>query len=115
MTALWTQALDELSQGLSKDALELLHSLWIHKDAFPRPELARYSTGSKGQERARFALRVTAKRMRWGHAGVKVSLESAVLEVNGLPVAQIKLSTAKTHKKGARFLGAKAIFVHFDH
>jgi hypothetical protein len=53
--------------------------------------------------------------MRWGHAGIKVRLNRAVLEMNGLPVARVHLSTRRPHKKGRRFGGATRMFVRFDH
>jgi hypothetical protein len=116
MTALWKRTWNDLAKGLSKDALELLNSMRIRRDLFPTSGLSRFASPVPRRDcRARFALRVLARRVRWSHAGVRVRHESALLEVNGVPLARVKLSPSKSHKKGSRFEGSKNLFLTFDH
>jgi hypothetical protein len=116
MMAFWQREWRELTNGLSEDARELLRSMKIGKDIFPSSGgLSRFSASSVQCERRHVVLRVKATRVKWSHAGVRIAHESAVLEVNGLAVARVKLSTAKSHKKGERFEGAKNFSLRFDH
>ena len=116
MMALWTREWKGLTSGISEDACELLRSMKIGKDMFRSSAgLSRFSEKSSQCEPRRVVLRVKATRVRWSHAGVRVAHDSAVLEVNGLAVARVKLSTAKSHKKGDRFEGAKNFDLRFDH
>lgn len=116
MMALWTREWNGLTNGLSEDACELLRSMKIGKDMFRSSAgLSRFSEKSSQCEPRRVVLRVKATRVRWSHAGVRVAHDRAVLEVNGLAVARVKLSTAKSHKKGDRFEGAKNFGLRFDH
>jgi hypothetical protein len=116
MMALWTREWKGLTSGLSEDACELLRSMKIGKDMFrPSAGLFRFSERSSQCEPRRVVLRVKATRVRWSHAGVRIAHDSAILEVNGLAVARVKLSTGKSHKKGDRFEGAKNFSLRFDH
>ena len=116
MTALWTREWKGLTSGLSEDACELLRSMKIGKPTFLSSDgLSRFSDRPSQYEPRRVVLRVKATRVRWSHSGVRVAHDSAVLEVNGLAFARVKLSTAKSHKKGDRFEGAKNFDLRFDH
>lgn len=118
MTALWKSMLDQLSTGLSEEARRLLNDLGQHHDRIAPAGLARF----KARRSAvcapvvpRFLLRLRASKIRWRHDGVLAKLQSAVLEADGLPVAVVRLSTLKSHKKGNGFAGSKKIRLHFDH
>jgi hypothetical protein len=67
------------------------------------------------ERRALVVIRMEADAIRWNHRGVRIGLKTAVMEVNGVALADIKFVPARPHKKGLRFGGCRRIFVRFDH
>jgi len=118
MTALWKAMLAQLTPGLGDEARRLLHALGQRPGCFPQTGLLKFGrpgaeAGAVGPQR--FVLRVRAEGLRWRHSGVSAWVDSAVLEANGLPVALVKLASAKANKKGRRFRGSRRLHLHFDH
>lgn len=117
LSQIWRNAIYDLSCGLSEEAKALLLSMGCGTDACQAQGLYRFAAVAKRPEGVapRVILRLRATRVRWGHTGVKVDVKSALLEINGLPVAHVKLCTGRDHRKGRKFAGSKRVFVRFDH
>ena len=116
MTSHWKRMLDQLTAGLSEEARQLLHDLGQRHSCFPPMALAKFATKKQGAMGPHhFVLRVRATKFRWRHDGVLAVLQRAILEANGLPIAVIKLSMSKSHKKGRNFEGSRKLRLHFDH
>ena len=105
----------EAASSLSPDAQALLQRLGMRKEAGLLQGLGRFRAPRAAFGPIHLVLRLGASKLQWGHAGIKVRLSHAVLEMNGLPVARVQLSTCKPHKKGRRFEGATRLVVRFDH
>jgi len=118
MTALWKGMLDQLTTGLTGEARRLLRDLGQHHDRIAPAGLARFKAGSRAPcapVTPRFLLRLRASKICWRHDGVLAKLQGAVLEADGLPIAVVRLSTLKPHRKGGGFAGSKKLRLHFDH
>lgn len=114
---IWRNAASDLSRGLSEEANALLFSMGCGTEAVQAHGLHRFTAKANSPEGVapRVVLRLRATRVRWRHTGVRVDVKSATLEINGLPVARIKLCTGRDHRKGRNFAGSKRVFVRFDH
>ena len=116
---LWGDALLHLYSGADGFSKSALRSAGVasEKAALEQSPLSRFSVRCNGAPREipRVVLRVRARRMRWSHRGVRIFLKQASLEIGGVPVATIKLTTGKPHKRGKKFVGKRRFRVEFDH
>jgi len=118
----WRRALSTLFAGLGPGERALLASLGVRaqEDRRTSPLLRFGACGGAAAAPAAArppaaVLRLRTRRLRWSHRGVRLEARTALLELDGLPVARVKFRSDAAHKRGRAFRGRLRHTVLFDH